>query len=239
MRTGLRSTLALIFVVFSLLYIVFAVSVDQNRMIGDQEGWDPGSRAVPVALGVLMLVLSIYIFTREQREPPEEPSDTRDAGARKLVVLALVVCLFYVLLFRIIGFILVTATLLFTLSFFSRKGDLLFRDIPVYGLGLFAAVSFTLLVYTAGRLATRWMFYFGRQLSIPLLGNNLFRAGAAMLIAAGLIAAMLVLSRGLKKSERWKDVRNVLVVTTATTEILYLVFKQIFTVDLVGGLVFW
>ena len=240
MRRGIRTSLAVIFIVVSLLYLGFVFTIEQQQMIGDQAGWDPGSRAVPLGLGLLMLVLSVYIFFKEQRSQSDgEVSSFPNGETRGLIAASVVAAVLYVLLFRFVGFILLTAVLVYSLSFFNRRAAVRRNELGLYGTGLIITAGFTLAVYSVVRLVSRWLFLYGRQLQIELLKDNLFRAAIGLLFAAGMFAGALFSTRGLVKSKQGRDCRSAAAVAAGTTILVYLVFKQVFTVDLAGGIIYW
>lgn len=227
----------MIFFVVSLLYLAFSFSLEQYRMIGDERGWDPGSRALPIAMGFLMLVLSIYLILRETVKEQEEQAVP--SGARKLILLTIVLSILYILAFRLLGFILCTAILLFTMIYFNYHENVRLKLLPRFLGGLISSTTFVLLIYTAGRFITRSLFYLGRARGYELLTSKVFSAFVVLLFAAVLIAVLLVFFR---KTVNKVETRSLIIaglMTAGVTEGLYLVFKQIFLVNLARGIVFW
>ena len=237
MKFGARRVIPLIFLVFSLLYLAFCFSLEQHRMIGDERGWDPGSRALPIAMGFLMLGLSIYLILKETSKEQEEQAVP--SQARKLILLTIVLSVLYILAFQVLGFILSTAVLLFTLVYFNYHENINLKLLPIFSVGLISSVAFALLIYTAGRFITRSLFYTGRAQGYELLTSKVFSAFAVMIFAAAVFMALLVIFR---KTVNKPKIRSMLVAgltAAGVTEGLYLVFKQIFLVNLARGIVFW
>jgi hypothetical protein len=206
-------------------------------MIGDERGWDPGSRALPIAMGFLMLVLSIYLILRETAKEQEEQAVP--SGARKLILLTIVLSILYILAFRLLGFILSTAILLFTLIYFNYHENVRLKLLPAFSVGLVSSTAFVLLIYTAGRFITRSLFYLGRARGYELFTSKVFSAFVVLLVAAVLFAVLLVFFR---KTVNKVETRSTLIaglMAAGVTEGLYLVFKQIFLVNLAKGIVFW
>jgi len=206
-------------------------------MIGDERGWDPGSRALPIAMGFLMLGLSTHLIFKETAK--EQAERSVPTGARHLIVLTILLSIFYILVFRALGFILSTAMLLFTLIYFNYHGDIRLELFPGFAAGLVSSTVFVLLVYTAGRFITRSLFYLGRARSYELFTSKVFSAFVVLLFGAVLFAVLLV---SLRKTVNKPRVRSVLVAgltAAGVTEGLYLVFKQIFLVSLARGILFW
>jgi hypothetical protein len=237
MKFGTRRVIPLIFFVVSLLYLAFSFSLEQYRMIGDERGWDPGSRALPIAMGFLMSGLSIYLILRETAKEQEEQAIP--SGARKLILLTIVLSILYILAFRVLGFILSTAVLLFTLIYFNYHEDVRLKLLPRFFLGLISSTAFVLLIYTAGRFITRSIFYLGRARGYELFTSKVFSAFVVLLFAAALFAVLLVF---LRKTVNKTETRSLIIaglMAAGVTEGLYLVFKQIFLVNLARGIVFW
>lgn len=237
MKFGSRRVIPLVFLVVSLLYLAFSFSLEQRRMIGDERGWDPGSRALPIAMGFLMLGLSTYLIFRETAKEQEEQAVP--SGARKLILLTILLSVLYILAFRFLGFILSTAILLYTLIYFNYHQDVRADLVPRFTAGLVVTAAFVLLIYTAGRFITRGLFYLGRAGGFELLTSKVFSAFLAALLAAIVFVLLLVAFR---KTVNRPQIRSLIIsglMAAGVTEGLYLVFKQIFLVSLASGIVFW
>jgi putative tricarboxylic transport membrane protein len=237
MKFGTRRIIPLVFLIVSLLYLAFCFSLEQYRMIGDEKGWDPGSRALPIAMGFLMLGLSTYLIFKETTK--EQAERSVPAGARNLIFLTILLSVLYILVFRSLGFILSTAILLFTLIYFNYHGNIRLELFPGFAAGLVSSTVFVLLVYTAGRFITRTLFYLGRARGYELFTSKVFSAFAVFVVVVLIFAVLLVC---LRKTVNAPKVRSVLVAgltAAGVTEGLYLVFKQIFLVSLARGILFW
>ena len=187
-----------------------------------------------------MLVLSVYIFIKEQRSRSDgEVASSLTRETRGLIAVSIAAATLYVLLFRFVGFILLTALLVYSLSFFYRRAAIRRIELGLYSTGLAITAGFTVAVYSVVRLASRWLFLYGRQLEIELFKENLFRAALGLLISGVMLAGALITTRGLVKSRQSRDSRSAAAVAVATTILVYLVFKQVFTVDLAGGIIYW
>jgi hypothetical protein len=237
MRLGTRRLVPLAFLLVSLLYLAFSFSLEERRMIGDEKQWDPGSRSLPMAMGFLMLGLSLYLVVKETLPAREERPVP--AGARRLVVLTIAASLAYILVFRRLGFILATALLLFTLVYFNRRQDVRLNQLPGYAAGAAAGTALALLIYSAGRLLTRGLFAWGRAHGSALLAGNIFAAFLTALLMAALFGALAALARRVLRTPGARETFGAVLLAAGVTEGLYLVFKQIFLVSLPGGIVFW
>jgi len=237
MKFGTRRVIPLVFLAVSLLYLAFSFSLQQYRMIGDERGWDPGSRALPIAMGFLMLGLSIYLILRETSK--EKGEQTVPPAARKLILLTIVLSVLYILAFRFLGFILSTAILLFTLIYFNYHENVRLKLLPVFSGGLVSSTAFVLLIYTAGRFITRSLFYLGRARGCELFTSKVFSAFVVLLFVAILFAVLLISFRKSVSNTKTRSMLIAGLVAAGVTEGLYLVFKQIFLVNLARGIIFW
>jgi len=237
-RLTTKKVIPLIFVVVSILYIVFGFSLEQRRMIGDERGWDPGSRAMPLGLGFLLLGLSIYLaLKKEQSEEDEE--NQPDPGSIKLISLTITLSILYILFFRYVGFIFSTNILLFTLIYFNYKTDITWDAIPNCLFGILVSTGFILLLYSIGRFITRFLFLTGKRSNIEILTNRLSMTGITLIVLTGIFLITLFLVKKIMKSEQSKIFFNAVFIATGVTEFLYLVFKQIFWVSLAKGIIYW
>jgi hypothetical protein len=237
MKMSIKRVLPICFVIISLLYILFVLSLEPGRMIGDERGWDPGTRALPLFVGLLMLGLSIYLTVKESRI--KETIERIDPSALKLIIQTMMLCVCYVLFFRYIGFILSTSALLYTLIFFNCHKDINKSLLGEFFVGLTISIIFTLLVYTMGRAITRELFLIGRSAGIILFKSRIFSAGMATIATALLFMVVLIIAGSLRKT-RCPRILLISVMTSAgMTELIYIVFKQIFRVSLAAGLVSW
>ena len=228
----------LVLLIASLMYLAFAVNIEPFNMIGDQSGWDPGTRAIPIGLGVLMIVLSSYLFAKELRKP-EEQAEESDPALRRVLVATVIVCGAYVLLFRVVGFVLLTSGMLFLLTYFNSRQDVRVSEMPaaVAGLGLTWVLAVAL--YSVGRYVSRILFLYGRHLDIAFLRESTFLAAVSLVSTAGISLSVLFGTRRRVSSPRGQEIRRCLLIAAAITQFLYLVFRQVFSVELVRGWVFW
>ncbi len=233
----MRRVIPAAFVVVALLYLALALSYDERRMIGDEKGWDPGPRALPLATGALMLVLGIYLAAREGKSRAR--SAALPPAVVRLVVFTVVLCCLYVALFRAVGFVLATALLLYLLFFFYREQDVRPGLLAPCLKGLAGSLALTLAVYTTGKAVTRALFAYGRSSGRALLADRTFGAGAALL-AAAFVFMLVLLALKAKRGKGPLDRLSVSVLTAAAmTESLYVVFRQVFLVALAPGLLWW
>jgi len=238
MKLRSKSLIPLIFVLVAILYLSFGFSLEQRRMIGDERGWDPGSRAMPIGTGFLMLGVSIYLFLKESAALDGEER-TADIASVKLVSLTIALSALYILSFRYIGFVLATYFLLVTLVYFNDSGDIAWKLIPRFMTGAGFGCGFILLLYSLGRTITRYLVLTGKRSKLELLSNRLFTTGITFIVLAVLFLISLGVAKKYLKSKESNRMMKAVCVATATTELLYLVFKQIFWVSLAKGIINW
>ncbi|MFB0508489.1 MAG: tripartite tricarboxylate transporter TctB family protein [Thermodesulfobacteriota bacterium] len=233
----MRRAIPRVFILISIFYLIFAFSLEERRMIGDERGWDPGSRALPIGTGVIMLATSIYLTLREK--PAAESPEKLDEGSARLILLTIALTVFYILLFRTTGFILSTNALLFTLIYFNYRKGMEWHMVPGFGLGFVLSSGFVLLIYSLGRFITRSLVLYGKRSDLELFSGKLFTSGVTVVILALIFLATLFISGKITRSAEGKYIRISALTAPAVTEILYLVFKQIFLVRLAKGLITW
>ena len=232
---------------FSIIYLFFAMSIEPRRMPADREGWDPGSNAVPIAIGYVMVAVSTYLIITDRKRPSAErrtasPADTEDivqtADVRSLILLTIVTTVAYILVFRGAGFVIATTILMLTLTYFYTLQQVRLSDVPEYVRSMTATLLINVLLYSLGRWIIRWTQYFGRTWEVDLLRNRLFTALLAV-TAWALVCVPIYLM--VRRRNLWRSGpgSRAAVVTCVTTLGLYLVFQQIFRVALPGGFIAW
>ena len=237
MKNSTRIIIPIVFIFFSLLYIILSFSIEQRKMIGDEMGWDPGSRAMPIGIGFLMLGVSIYLFFKERKSGEEEI--TLDSASKKLIILTIMLSILYILFFRFVGFILSTNVLLFALIYFYYKRDIRWNMIQNFSIGLFLSVGLMILFYSIGRFTTRFLFLIGRNSNIEIFSGRLFITGVTFLILLFIFFTILLLFRKVIKNENFRIPLLSGFIAIGVTEFIYIIFKQIFWVSLAKGLIFW
>lgn len=234
----IKRVIPIVFIMIALLYIIFSFTVEERKMIGDVKGWDPGSRAMPIGIGLIMLAASIYL-SRKERSTPDRDKKPHDSGIRKLIILTILLCIFFILFFRFLGFIISTHIFLFSLIFLYYKRDIRWSLIPEFSIGLLICTGGMITFYSIGRFISRYLFLLGRKSEILVLKSKLATAGVPLVILLVLFTVLLIILK--KPIKRWKYRVNLIAgfSAVAITEFLFIVFKQIFLVSLVRGLIFW
>jgi hypothetical protein len=233
-----RRVIPLIFIVISLLYILFSFSLEERRMIGDVKGWDPGSRAMPVGVGFIMLTASVYLAYKEKKSRGEDETSL-ELSIRKLMILTILLSILYILFFRFLGFVLSTHILLFTLIYFNYESNVKLNMIPSFSIGILLSTGLMLLFYSIGRYITRLLFLSGRRSDLPILSGKLFTVGIPFFVLLILFVTLLFLLKKTLKNDRFRITLTSGFTAIGLTELLYIVFKQVFLVSLAKGLIGW
>jgi len=116
------------------LLIFYAFTLEQQRMIGDEAGHDPGSRALPLGSGIVMLIAGLYDLGKQLRtgqkprmQQEKVPSQGAGQGTRAKRMLfwgTLFGSILYLLLLERVGFLILTTLFLYFLFFFyGREGE--------------------------------------------------------------------------------------------------------------------
>jgi len=236
-----RKPVPLFFVVLSLLYLIYAVTMEDSRMIGDEVGGDPGGKLLPLALAIFMIVASLYLFlTDTVKGAPRKMGKPE----RSLFILTLALTIAYVLFNRSLGFILSTCCLLFCLCFANSRGGLRRDELKLGGLWLLLTLLFQVGLYSLGRYITRSLMFAGRSGAAPeWVGNIGFTAFVTTAALAGICILLIFASRKPLSAEKAgaavHDAWVSALVAVISTQLLFIVFRQLFFVGLTSGLIFW
>ena len=223
----------------SLLYFLYVLSQGDTKMIGDEIGGDPGSMMLPLILSIGMFVTSAYLFYTERTAG--EKSQQMTIEEKHLFTLTMVTAFLYVAAIRFLGFIPCTCMLLFTLCFANLEKDVRKEDVGKFVSGnLFSLIS-VLLVYTFGRSITRVFLRNSRKGILPAFFGSTGFIILVVFLMTTLIVSLVVSACRKRWHEDNTDHRYWVSITIAfaTTEYLYIVFKQMFMVELVKGIIIW
>jgi hypothetical protein len=234
----MKRAVPLAFVVIAVLYLALAFSFEDRRMIGDEKGWDPGPRALPVAIGALMLGISAYLTFRGWKAPAASASVP--GPAMRLIVLTAVLTSFYIAVFRFLGFVLATTVLLYLLFYFNSMQNVRLKLLPSCMAGLAASTALTLILYSVGKWVSRALLAYGRSIGSTVLADRTLAAGISFLAVTALFVVVVLISKAIRRARSSPGRIPVAILTAAAmTEGLYIVFRQIFLVSLAPGLILW
>lgn len=238
-----RKPLPFVFMVVSILYFIYVISLGSSTMIGDEIGGDPGGMMLPLVLSIFMFVASTILFLTDKK-PQEAVQNSQGASEQRLFLLTLIVAILYVAAMRPLGFIITTAMLVFTLMFFYLQGTVVRKDVATWAVGTVATLVVLLALYSIGRVISRYLLLSARQGRIPQwLGSTAVVAGVVLVIVLVLYYLLYKLTRARFHHERVpvavSHAFDACMISAITTELIYLVFRQMFLVELVPGLITW
>lgn len=233
----------LAFMIMSVLYFIYVVSLGSSKMIGDELGGDPGGMLLPLFLSIFMFLASTFLMITDTRIDGSQAIKLETAE-RRLFILTFFMSIAYVVGMRSLGFVLTTVILSYTLTFFYFRGNVLIGDMKAWALGCLVSVAFQLVLYTLARMLTRFLLVGGRTGAIPaFMGSSSFVISAALLLVLLLYLPVAILGgrkvRTLPSLYSAHAMFSAILVSVATTELLYLFFRQLFLVELVRGIVTW
>lgn len=241
-----RKPLPFVFMVVSILYFIYVISLGSSTMIGDEIGGDPGGMMLPLVLSIFMFVASTILFLTDKKpqetdkKSQEAAQNNRGTSEQRLFLLTLIVAILYVAAMRPLGFIITTAMLVFTLTFFYLQGTVVRKDVATWAVGTVATLAVLLALYSIGRVISRYLLLSARQGRIPQwLGST----GVVLVIVLVLYYLLYKLTRARFHHERVpvavSHAFDACMISAITTELIYLVFRQMFLVELVPGLITW
>lgn len=238
-----RKPLPFVFMMVSILYFIYVISLGSSAMIGDEIGGDPGGMMLPLVLSIFMFVASTILFLTDKK-PQEATEKVQGSAQRRLFLLTVIVAILYVAAMRPLGFIITTALLIFTLTFYYLQGTIVRKDTVTWAVGTVATLAILLALYSIGRIITRYLLLSARQGRIPqLLGSTSVVVGVVLVVILALYYLLYKLTRTRFHHDRVPSsvsrAFDACMISVLTTESLYLVFRQMFLVELVRGLITW
>lgn len=238
-----RKPVPIAFMVLSLLYFFYVIGSGSSRMIGDEIGGDPGTMVLPLVLSVFMFLVSTFLFLTDK---PQSESRSSELGRDdlQLLVLTFIISIVYILMMRTLGFIICTVILLYTLVFFYQRHGIRKNDLSVWFVGVIVSTLMMLGMYSIGRTITRFLFRISREnLNLAWIGSRSFTLFVVLSVVIVVFVVILFVSRSFFRENRAGDTINsawiACMVSVASTELLYIVFRQAFFVQLAQGLVAW
>lgn len=226
----MKKPVPIFFLILSVLYFIFLVNMGATRMIADDLGGDPGNTFLPMFVAVVMMVSSVYLLFKEKGTEP-----VLKEGWEFYLTLGLSVV--YIVLIRPVGFLLMTQFLIFTLTYIYVRG-MSFSRLPSYLRDCLTGLSLVFLLYAGNRFTTRALIIYGRQLDIPLLSSTM-----SLVVVNLVLFALLtfLFHRGLRAVYRTSGQSSIqqIILSASTSMILYVVFRQMFNVSLVPGLLWF
>ena len=220
-----------IMTVLSALYFVYVIMSEDTILAADAIGGDPGGKILPAFMALFMFLGFLYLTLKEK--PDGEPMDP---GTKKLFFITLVMSVLYVLLIRHIGFIILSTILLYGLEYIYTTVDEKRNAKEVLGGGAIT-IAITTVVFIIMRTITKTLMSLGRDGALP----SIFTVATfeAAISAVFVILAAVFVNKTLFKTMKAKGLNRASsagILTLTTVLLLYIVFKQFFSVNLAPGI---
>ena len=220
-----------IMTVLSALYFVYVIMSEDTILAADAIGGDPGGKILPAFMALFMFLGFLYLTLKEK--PDGEPMDP---GTKKLFFITLVMSVLYVLLIRHIGFIILSTILLYGLEYIYATVGEKRNTKELLGGGAITIVITTVL-FIIMRTITKTLMSLGRDGALP----SIFTVATfeAAISAVFVILAAVFVNKTLFKTMKVKGLNRASsagILTLTTVLLLYIVFKQFFSVNLAPGI---
>lgn len=220
-----------IMTVLSALYFVYVIMSEDTILAADAIGGDPGGKILPAFMALFMFLGFLYLTLKEK--PDGEPMDP---GTKKLFFITLVMSVLYVLLIRHIGFIILSTILLYGLEYIYTTVDEKRNAKEVLGGGAIT-IAITTVVFIIMRTITKTLMSLGRDGVLP----SIFTVATfeAAISAVFVILVAVFVNKTLFKTMKVKGLNRASsagILTLTTVLLLYIVFKQFFSVNLAPGI---
>lgn len=228
MRHDLALLVPLGLIGFALIWLGYAWTLPSEGMIGDRFGYDPGSRFLPVAAGV---VLAAALLGDLLRRCPARSVPVQTGP----VVAHVVILIFYLIAYRPLGFVLSTALVLFGLIALNQRH--LGQPFRLWHFlaAVAAVVAGAVALFSVIRWVIRTCLALARTHGLSVLREPAVQAGLAALIVVVALGLMIWICR------RWRHLPHVAAVQVSigTTFAIYLMFRQLFLIQLPPGVLNW
>ena len=220
-----------IMTVLSALYFVYVIMSEDTILAADAIGGDPGGKILPAFMALFMFLGFLYLTLKEK--PDGEPMDP---GTKKLFFITLVMSVLYVLLISHIGFIILSTILLYGLEYIYTTVDEKRNAKEVLGGGAIT-IAITTVIFIIMRTITKTLMSLGRDGVLP----SIFTVATfeAAISAVFVILAAVFVNKTLFKTMKVKGLNRASsagILTLTTVLLLYIVFKQFFSVNLAPGI---
>ena len=217
--------------VLSALYFVYVIMSEDTILAADAIGGDPGGKILPAFMALFMFLGFLYLTLKEK--PDGEPMDP---GTKKLFFITLVMSVLYVLLIRHIGFIILSTILLYGLEYIYTTVDEKRNAKEVLGGGAIT-IAITTVIFIIMRTITKTLMSLGRDGAL----TSIFTVATfeAAISAVFVILAAVFVNKTLFKTMKVKGLNRASsagILTLTTVLLLYIVFKQFFSVNLAPGI---
>lgn len=217
--------------VISALYLILVISSEDTILAADAIGGDPGGKVLPIFMSFFMFVGFLYLaFKDKDLNEPMHPV------TKRLFIFTLVSSILYVLLIRYIGFIIMSTLLLYSMEYvYTTVGKERNNKEMIYG-GL-ATTGLTTLIFYGMRNITKTLLRMAMRKTLPPI-FSVASFQALISIAYVLLIAFILYKTIYKKlkAQSRDEVASAGFLTIIIILLLYVVFKQFFSVNLAPGI---
>lgn len=216
------------------IYVLYAMSIEV-RTIGSFRQVGPTAKTVPIILGLALFVLAASLALSAFRHAAEE-EETSSAIDGFLVIAMLILSVAYTFLLRYVGFILTTSVLLYLLVFLARAR--LRQDISTLALAVGLLINTALMVgiFWVNRYLALSLAHYGREAGVAILSSRFSLSAIGLIVTGAIVVALNVVLRRIGGKALSAKFAVALLVSISTTQILDIVFRQVFQVSLPFGL---
>ena len=226
-----RRALPFGFFVTSLVYLGFMLSAESSHMVGDDFGYDPGSRALPLLAGGLLAVVSLRLFIRERGAVADAPRQ-----GRNLFVANVVLAVLFIAVFRPLGFVLTTGLFMFALIALNYReaGDSL--ETARVAKWLAYSVGLLVLLFSIARGVVKACFALFHATQWESLRDPFVQASLEIAVVVPIFIAIGLVVRRRSGSSLYLTMSQTAVGTTMG---VFILFRELFLVQLPKGVLFW
>ncbi len=205
-------------------------------MIGDSFGYDPGGRLFPVLAGAVMFICSTSVLWQVLRSAPNISKADKQPLMSPLVVSNIVAAFIFILSFRFLGYIIASGLFVCTLICLNqRQFD---RTLSFWGAVRANATTLIglLILYSIGRGIVKLCFSIARNYGQPAFREPIYQAALVLIMT---LLAFLLFRSLTRRFNMLTDQRTTVLTSIGIVYGIYILFRQIFLVQLPNGLLFW
>lgn len=223
--------LPLVMTVLSALYLIYVISSEDTTLVADAVGGDPGGKLLPMIIAVFLFLGFLYITIKERPTGEKMEKETL-----VLFIITAATAVLYVLLTKLIGFVILTTVVLYSLEYLFTTVEV--RRKPVSAvIGGAVTLVITVLAYTLMRLMTKTIGRMVRGGALPsFLGSGTVNAVISLVFVVLCVVLLYFTLRKAAVRKGYAEAANAGLITFAAVLFLYVVFRQFFLVGLAQGL---
>jgi len=235
MHLNTETTVASLFLVISISYLIFAVAAPPTFMIGDTYNYDPGGRFFPLGSAIIMSLSSVYLLIKSFGKDHQKKTD-EDKLFSSVVLGNVLLSVGFILVFRHLGFILSSGFFicnLIMLNFREIGRQITWRHIIRWNGAVLAGL---LVLYSIARGVIKICFWLARTYNIQEFREPVIQAAAVALVTGALFAGSAIVVR---RANLEQQGTLVALVSIGTVFGIFVLFRLVFLVQLPSGIIKW